>query len=74
MLFLGAGASKAFNLPDLEELTQLIMKKINDYEFADRIKDLKNILDNEYLTSDKNSDSVDIEILLTVLNYLNIEK
>ena len=73
MLFLGAGASRAFNLPDLNEITGIIMKNISQCKSYDKIIKLKNILDQEYNNTVKSNNGVDIEILLTVLNIINSE-
>jgi hypothetical protein len=73
MLFLGAGASKAFNLPDLSEITIRIMENIKDCKSYGKISELKSILDDEYKKINNNNDEIDIEILLTVLNTINLE-
>jgi hypothetical protein len=73
MLFLGAGASKAFKLPDLSEITTRVMENIRDCKSYGKISELKNILDNEYRKINNNNNEVDIEILLTVLNTINSE-
>ena len=73
MLFLGAGASRAFHLPDLYEITDIIMKNISQCKSYEKIIELKNILDKECNNTDNGNKGVDIEILLTVLNIINSE-
>jgi SIR2-like domain len=71
MLFLGAGASKAFNLPDLSEITNHIMKNIQSCKSYEKISKLKKMLDDEYKIVSNSNNGIDIEILLTVLNTIN---
>jgi hypothetical protein len=73
MLFLGAGASRAFHLPDLSEITEIIMNNISQCKSYEKIIELKNILDKECNNIDNSNEGVDIEILLTVLNIINSE-
>jgi len=71
MLFLGAGASRAFDLPDLSEITNIIMKDISGESYFNKINSLKDALDKEYKEITKTNDKIDIEFLLTILNAIN---
>ena len=49
------------------------MENIKDCKSYEKISELKSILDDEYKKINNNNDEIDIEILLTVLNTINLE-
>jgi hypothetical protein len=65
VLFLGAGASKAVNLPTLQDLTEQIRNKYGD-PFKESHRMLKQ--SNDRITY--SDEELDLEILLTILDSL----
>jgi hypothetical protein len=69
MLFLGAGASRAFGLPDLRMLTEEIKKQLPN----DPFKEIEQVLVGSNALNDLvfySNDELDLEIFLTVLDAL----
>jgi hypothetical protein len=72
MLFLGAGASKPFDIGDLSDLTKGVNKIFRNAGYSDLLEHINNTfqLDNDYSTYFLNNGSVDMEVLLSVLDFL----
>lgn len=71
MLFLGAGASKAVGIDDLENLTRRIKQRLGEREYGDRIKHIVSVLeDANRVHRFFNEGEIDIEVIFSVLNGL----
>ncbi len=72
MLFLGAGASKAVGIGDLQELTKHIMTRLQKEGYEDLIKHVKATLKKANLRNRYfNKSEIDIEVIFSVLNGLS---
>ena len=64
MLFLGAGASKPFGVPTLQEFSKIVIEELNDIGYEDII--------NEIITSLENFEMiVDFESIYTILDAIS---
>jgi hypothetical protein len=71
MLFLGAGASKAVGIDDLENLTRRIKQRLGEQGYGDLIKHIVNVLEDANLDHRFfNEGEIDIEVIFSVLNGL----
>jgi hypothetical protein len=68
MLFLGAGASKAVGLSDLQGLTSRVKEKIEEKGYENAFEDVIGILEKTNQTYQFfNNDEIDLEQILTIL-------
>ena len=64
LLFLGAGASKAFDIVDMKKLTQLAEGVMEKEGYGD-------LLDTIYTSRLGKAVTIDIEVILSILDYLS---
>lgn len=68
MLFLGAGASKAVGLSDLQDLTLRVKKKLEEKGYENVFEDVIGILEKTNQNYQFfNNDEIDLEMILTIL-------
>jgi hypothetical protein len=72
MLFLGAGASKPFGIGDLSDLTKGVYRILKNDGYLEFLENINNTfqVNKDYSTYFLNNESVDMEVLLSVLDFL----
>jgi hypothetical protein len=69
LLFLGAGASKAVGIGDLEDLSKKVNKELETEGYGDVLNNIINVLDRANKEGQfLNEGEIDIEVTLSILN------